>query len=109
MNEPRPDLPSLSRLPPPSQQDSGLLLSLGHLFPVDMEDGVMQSLVLGGAMAMSRERVQPASLPGAPSRAVASSEPQRAKTPKARSPEGQDCNDSTLPWALPSAEGKQWQ
>lgn len=55
MNEPRPDLPSLSRLPPPSQQDSGLLLSLGHLFPVDMEDGVIQSLVLAGAMAMSRK------------------------------------------------------
>lgn len=56
MNEPRPALPSLSRLPPPSQQDSGLLLSLGHLFPVDMEDGVIQSLVLRRGHGYEQEK-----------------------------------------------------
>lgn len=107
MNEPRPDLPSLSRLPPPSQQDSGLLLSLGHLFPVDMEDGMIQSLVLRRGHGYEQEK-GPA-FQGLPQEQWPLQSLREQRPQKLGALEGQDFNDSTLPWALPSAEGKQRQ
>lgn len=105
MNEPRPDLQSLSRLPPPSRQDSGLLLSLDHLFPVNMEDGVIQSLWIPRRGHGNEQEKGPA-CQGLPQEQWPLQSLREQRPPKTGALEGQDCNDSTLPRALASAEGK---
>ena len=100
----------------PSQQDSGLLRSPDHLFPVNMEDKVNHSLGTERGYGYVQERG-----PGSHTfrgsaqsrglfRALESKDPSariHRETPMLPALKGQDCDDSSLPQALASCGGEQ--